>query len=147
SHAQVLPVTVTVNTVGDSATTADGDFQGITDLVLTFLPGTPLSQNVVVQVTGDTKAELDEIFTVVLSNPTNAKILDGEGVGTILNDDFPKVSINDVQIVEGHNGTVEAVLTVSLDQAPAQTLMVQIDTADGTARVADGDYQPVSGLI
>jgi hypothetical protein len=38
-------------------------------------------------VNGDTTAEVNEIFNVILSNPTDATISDGTGVGTILNDD------------------------------------------------------------
>lgn len=40
-----------------------------------------------VTVTGDLLVEPDETFTVVLSAPVNASILDGTGVGTILSDD------------------------------------------------------------
>ena len=38
-------------------------------------------------VTGDIEFEPDENFTLVLSNPVNASISDGTGVGTIQNDD------------------------------------------------------------
>jgi len=53
---------------------------------VTFLPG-QTSQTVNVTVNGDVKFEPTETFTVDLSSPTNATIADGQGVGTITNDD------------------------------------------------------------
>ena len=44
---------------------------------------------IVVQVTGDFIVEEDETFFVRLISATNASILDGQGKGTILNDDVP----------------------------------------------------------
>jgi hypothetical protein len=38
-------------------------------------------------VAGDTVSEANETFYVNLSNPGNAGIADGQGVGTITNDD------------------------------------------------------------
>jgi len=42
-----------------------------------------------VLVKGDTDVEPDETFTVDLSDPSGATIVDGQGLGTILNDDVP----------------------------------------------------------
>ncbi|MCB0520249.1 MAG: hypothetical protein H6577_28315 [Lewinellaceae bacterium] len=46
------------------------------------------TQNITVNVTGDTDVEPDEGFTVTLSNPTNAIITTATATGTILNDDM-----------------------------------------------------------
>ncbi len=57
------------------------------------------------QVAGDTLDELDETFTVNLSNAVNAAIADGTGLGTILDDDpLPALSINDVTVTEPDSG-------------------------------------------
>jgi len=40
-----------------------------------------------VTVTGDTTVEPDETLTLKLSSPKGAVIVDGSGVGTIVNDD------------------------------------------------------------
>ena len=70
--------------------------------VLTFNPGETAKQ-VDVTVNGDTTYEVDETFHVNLANPTGADILDGVGVGTIVNDDpFPGISIGDLAIAEGN---------------------------------------------
>ena len=55
-------------------------------------------------VNGDRLGEPNETFFVNLSSPTNATIADGQGVGTIL-DDEPRISINDVTVTEGNTGT------------------------------------------
>jgi hypothetical protein len=146
SHDQVLPVSVTVNTTAGTAI-AGVDYQEITSLLLTFQPGDPLTQNVSVLINGDLTAELDETYFVNLSSPVNATIDDGQGLGTITNDDFPEVSIDDVVVTEGDFGTESATFTVSLSQNPALPLMVTVNTANGTATLVDGDYQAVSGLV
>ncbi len=53
---------------------------------ITFQPGN-FSAIVPVKVCGDTSAEANETFALNLSNPSNATIADGTGVGTIVNDD------------------------------------------------------------
>ena len=54
---------------------------------LTYLPGEAL-KTVTVAANGDLFAEGHEEFFVNLGGPTNATISDGQGVGTIFNDDF-----------------------------------------------------------
>jgi hypothetical protein len=53
---------------------------------LTFPPGTT-SRTVTVDVLGDPNVEPDETFTLDLSGPFNATIADGQGLGTIVDDD------------------------------------------------------------
>ena len=54
-------------------------------------------------VNGDRLGEPNETFVVNLSSPTNATIADGQGVGTIV-DDEPRISISDVTKAEGKKG-------------------------------------------
>jgi hypothetical protein len=147
SHAQVLPVTVVVNTADGTAMLVDSDYEQVNALVLTFTPGDPLSQAVTVLVNGDGTVEPDETFLVQLSSPTNATILDGDGMGTITNDDTPGVSIDDVTVTEPVTGTIDAVFTVTLSQAPLVPLQVTVNTADGSATLVDNDYEQVSSLV
>jgi hypothetical protein len=69
----------------DGTATAPSDYLASSGAV-TFEPG-DTSKTVNVIVKGDIRVEEDETFFVNLSNPTNAKVADGQGVGTILNDD------------------------------------------------------------
>ncbi|HEX2031687.1 MAG TPA: Calx-beta domain-containing protein [Actinomycetota bacterium] len=79
-------VTVQWSTVDGTATASSGDYRNVGPSTITFNPG-ETSKTVTVAVRGDSLAEGDETFFVNLSNPTNATIADGQGVGTILDDD------------------------------------------------------------
>jgi Ca2+-binding RTX toxin-like protein len=142
------PDTVKVDfaTADGTATVADGDYQGNSGTV-TFVPG-DTSEPVTVLVNGDTKFEPNEDFFVNLSNPVNGNITDGQGKGTILNDDpVPAISIDDVAVDEGNFGPTPATFTVSLSNPSFQTITVDYATADGTATVADNDYLPAAGTV
>jgi hypothetical protein len=139
--------TVTVNyaTANGTATTADGDYVA-TSGMLTFAPG-ETTKTIPVTVNGDVKYEDDETFFVNLSGATNAAIGDGQGKGTILNDDpAPSLSINDVVVTEGNSGSVGAVFTVSLSAVSGRTTTVSFATTDGTAN-AGSDYLAASGTL
>ena len=79
------PMTIDFATA-DGTATAPSDYAANSGTV-TFAPG-DTSATVTVQVNGDTRKELNETFTVNLSNAIgNATIADGQAVGTIVNDD------------------------------------------------------------
>jgi uncharacterized repeat protein (TIGR01451 family) len=85
STASGLTTTVNYDTANGTATIADNDYQAASDFLI-FNPGEVL-KIVPVVVNKDTKAEAHEIFYVNLSSPTNATILDDQGIGTIIDDD------------------------------------------------------------
>src|SRR5207249_887818 len=99
-----------------------------------------------VLVTGDRLPEPTENFFVNLSAPTNAPIADGQGVGTIV-DDEPRLSINSVSVKEGNSGTKVMTFTVTLSAAYDQAVTVNYATHDGSATVADNDYAAASGTL
>jgi hypothetical protein len=76
--------------------TANGTATAGTDYVatsgtLTFNPGTT-TQTITVTIIGDAIKEANETFFVILSNPTNAVIADGQGVGIIIDNDRSVIS-------------------------------------------------------
>jgi Calx-beta domain len=82
--------TITVNFITANGTATGGfnstfDYTPITGM-LTFLPGQN-SKTITVSVNGDVVTESNETFFVNLSGANNATILDGQGIGTIINDD------------------------------------------------------------
>lgn len=145
SPASGLPVTVTF-------ATADGTAKAGSDYLpnsgtLSFAPG-QVSQPIIIQVIGDTVSEPDETLSITLSGATNANITDGQGTGTIINDDgAPGLSISDASVIEGNSGAVNAVFTVTLSPASGQTVTVNFATADDTATVANNDYVTKSGTL
>jgi Calx-beta domain len=142
------------STVTVGYATADGTATAGSDYVaqsgtLTFAAG-QTSKAVTITVNGDTTVEPDETFFLNLSNPSGATIADGQGQGTIRNDDvtpiLPAISINDVSDVEGNVGGKSLGFTVSLSTPSASTVTVNYATADGTA-TAGSDYVAQSGTL
>jgi hypothetical protein len=114
--------------------------------ILTFAPG-ETSKIVSVPIVGDTVIESSESFSLMLTGVTNALITDDTGVGTIFDNDALGFSINDVAVVEGNVGTTSAIFSVTLSSPqPVQTTVV-FTTFDGSATVANNDYQPTSGTL
>jgi CSLREA domain-containing protein len=93
------------STVNGSAT-APSDFAGVSATILNFLPADTIKQ-VTVQVNGDTSFEADETFIVRLSNPVNAVLTDGDGLGTIQNDDAAQIFLVNVNS-DTDDGTCDA---------------------------------------
>ena len=78
--------------------------------------------------------EDDETFTVTISNPTNATILDGVAKGTILNDEpVPKASmLASSRIASEDGGTLSHVVAIELSPVADRSLDVRLVTS-GTA--------------
>ena len=142
--------TVTVNYATTAGTATAGTDFTTTSGTLTFAPGVT-SLTIPVPVLDDAIDEPNETFTVTLSNPVNAAIADGTGVGTIVdNDPAPTIAINDVTATEGNSGTQTFTFTVSLSAASAQTVSVNYATANGTATAGTfgtADYIATSGTL
>ena len=138
--------TVTVDyTSADGSALAGSDYTAASGS-LTFDPG-DLTENVVVSASGDTLFELDETFTITLSNAVNASLADDTATGTIGNDDAqPSLSIADAGVAEGDSGQSLLSLTVSLSTASSQAVTVDYASADGSA-AAGSDYTAVSGSL
>jgi CSLREA domain-containing protein len=144
--SQPAASTVTVAyATADGTASQPGDYTAASGTV-TFAPG-DTSETVTVQVKGDTLDEVDETYTVGLSSPQNATIGDGNGLGTITDDDAPPtVSIGDRNVVEGNSGTTAATFAVSLSAPSGKQVTVDYATADDTAR-QPADYGPASGTL
>src|SRR5205823_2771821 len=139
-----MAVTVHYQTANGSAT-AGSDYAAASGDVIIAAGQT--TKSFTVAVIGDRSAEPTENFVVNLSGATNATISDGQGIGTIL-DDEPRISIGDVSKKEGKkNQTMLFTFTVTLSAAYDQPVTVSYRTADGTATTGDGDYTARTGTI
>ena len=142
--ASGLAVTVNYATLDGSAV-APGDYSS-TSGSLTFTAG-QTSKTVHVPVIGDTLDESHETFTLNLSGAANATIGDGQGLGTITDDDAPPtLAVNDCTVTEGNAGSVNCTFMVSLAPASGLAVTVNYATLDGSA-VAPGDYSSTSGSL
>jgi uncharacterized repeat protein (TIGR01451 family) len=163
--------TVTLSGAADSAVTigyatADGTASSPSDYAatsgtLTFAPG-QTSATVTVTVHGDTTPENDETFTVNLTSPSGATIADGQGLGTIQNDD-PAADLSVTQaasvkepdagetmtytITVANRGPQAAAAPVVVDTLPAGVLFVSATSgckAKGTPPVVTCTLKPVA---
>jgi len=137
-------VSVTYATANGAAI-AGADFTTTTG-ALTFNAG-EVVKFISVPILGDAIFEANETFTLNLSAPAGATILDGIGVGTILNDDLSTISVTNYAISEGTGpGTTNLAFTVILSATSASTITVNYATADGTA-TAGSDYTAKAGTL
>jgi len=148
SAASDVAVTVDYATADGTATSADNDYTP-TSGTLTI----PIGQTggtITVYVNGDTKVEMNETFSVHLSNaaPASEVAIDvATGSGTILNDDLPTLRILDLSANEGHSGQTPFNFTVSLSAPTSQDVTVHYWTVDLTATVANNDYTAANGTL
>jgi probable HAF family extracellular repeat protein len=144
STASAQTVTVAYATA-DGTATAGSDYRAASG-TLTFAPG-QTSKTVTVLVNGDRLPEPNETFVVDLGSPTNATIADGQGQGTIL-DDEPSISISDMTKAEGKkNQTTLFTFVITLSVAYDQPVTMSFETTDGTAKTSDSDYVAKIGTL
>ncbi|MBL0040536.1 MAG: hypothetical protein IPP28_05700 [Xanthomonadales bacterium] len=95
-----------------------------------------------VSVSGDIVFEADENFVVNVTNVVNAVVVDGQGTGTIQNDDaeptLTATPANAGSVNEGNAGTTPVSITYTLSGPAQDDLTIDLHTADGSADA--GDY-------
>jgi hypothetical protein len=130
--------------------TADGTATGGSDYVAKTgkltIPAGQTGGTITVLVNGDRLSEPDETFFMNLSSPTNGVVADGQGVGTI-GDDEPHISISGASATEGNAGTKAFAFTVTLSTTSDAPVTVDYATTDDTATTDDNDYVAASGTV
>ena len=134
-----VPVTFDIATQDNTATTANNDYVGRSLIAQTIAAGSQ-TYTFDVTVNGDVDLEPTETFFVNVTNVSGASIADAQGLGTIVTDDVPKLSVSDVSMPEGNGGTsaFRFIVTSSLP-APSDGITFDIATQNGTA-LAGSDY-------
>ena len=103
-------VTFDISTANDSATVADNDYVSKT-LLNQSIPELATTYNFDVVVNGDMSFEPNETFFVNVTNVSGANVTDGQGVGTITNDDCPVAADVVISQVYGGGGNSGATFT------------------------------------
>jgi serine protease len=131
--------TITYTLTSSNGTASAGsDYTAVTYSAQTISAG-QLSRTHTVTINGDTSSEQNETLKMTLSSVSGATVYDSQGIGTILNDEGPTLSINDLSVAEGNSGTKNVTFTITLSQNPASTVTVTAATANGNA-AAPTDY-------
>jgi hypothetical protein len=133
-----VPVTYTIATANGTAT-AGGDFTARTAVGET-IPAGQLAKTFAVALATDTAVEANEAFYVNLGAASGASILDPQGKASLVNDDGPLLRLSVVAIVEGYAGTQTLTVPVTLSPAATRQVSYYVNTVDGTAKAAAGDY-------
>ncbi len=118
----------TYNTANGSATTADNDYTGVIGGSGT-IPAGSSSTIITINVTGDTKVENNENFTVNLTGAVNATINDAQGLGTIQNDDSAGVLIGPISGNTNEDGGTAQFL-VTLTSQPFFPVTINLGSSD-----------------
>jgi CSLREA domain-containing protein len=107
----------------------------------------PLNSNGIASVTVSTLSPGTHTITAVYSGDQNF----GASTGTLTNGQTINaqigLSISDASANEGNSGTTNAVFNVTLSPVSSQTITVNYQTADGTAKVSENDYQAITGTV
>ncbi|MHC4875061.1 MAG: peptidylprolyl isomerase [Planctomycetota bacterium] len=151
--------TVAVNSlsgVGDLSIVNVSGSDGTDDITVTPTPG--LTTNVA----GDNPgAGVGDTFTfnatgtVTVSDTVNRAGSVTDGTSTVNFSEFEDVqtadprtlTVSNESITEGDSGTQTLSFTVNISNAQTQDITFNVDTADGTATTADGDYVAIVGQM
>jgi Ca2+-binding RTX toxin-like protein len=134
---------LTVNYTVEGTATNGSDYTSIPTSV-TFAANSETA-TVIVDPTADTTVESDETVILTLATGTGYTVGTTTPVtGTINNDDFSQLSINNITVVEGLDNN--AILTVTVDNPNPQPITFNYTTAPINA-TADVDYTSKTGTI
>ena len=151
SPAQAGGVTFDIATAENTATIADNDFQ-TNSLTGQSIAAGNSTYTFNVSVNGDATDEgTDETFFVNVSNVTGANLVDGQGVGTIVNDDVDVCtqSFTPIYTIQGSgasttipgNVTTKGVVVGDFEgTAAASGFYIQDLTGDGNVATSDGIF-------
>jgi hypothetical protein len=133
------PTSFDIRTTGAGTATAGVDYVALDLAGQQFAPNT-LSKTFNVVINGDTAVEGDETFVVALANVAGATITDSAGLGRIVSDELPTLSIADLSVAEGNTGTKLANFTVTLSQPMPYPVTFTAATNGAGSATAGTDY-------
>ncbi|MDH3278261.1 MAG: 6-bladed beta-propeller [Nitrosopumilus sp.] len=137
-------ISVQYQTSDGTATLADSDYS-LASGTLNFV-GAETLKTITVPIGTDSTIEPDEIFNVNLTDCVGCNIIVPQGTGTIINDDFPVITINNVAQAEGTSGSPTNFVFNVTRSNNVNAVTVQYQTVDGTA-ISPGDYSSITSSV
>jgi len=111
------------------------------------LPSGNTSVQITVPVLGDRIDEDNETFLLALTGAQGARVADGIGQATIIDEDpLPSLYVSDAQVTTTAAGTYQVTFSIALDTASGRQVNVNYSTADFSA-VAGVDYIAKNGVV
>jgi hypothetical protein len=142
-------VTFDIATADDTATTADNDYAA-NSLTGQTIPNGTQNYTFTMSVNGDTSFEPNETFFVNVTNVTGAIVTDGQGQGTIVNDDAAAAIVGFSSLNYTEDESQTAILTVTRSGDLSGTTTVDYSTQKpanlGFGPAATGGASCTSGV-
>lgn len=133
SSPSALPVSVDFATV-DISSTSGSDYTGVNGTLM-FAPGVT-TQTLLVQTSDDAEIENDETFSVNLSTPVGATLLDATGIGTIVDDEIgntpPVVNAGSDQTFSDTDGSGSEAVTLVGTASDGDGTIASLQWTEGT---------------
>ena len=138
--------TATGSTVANATAATDYIISGDTETIAANATEDTIS----VPIRGDDETELNETFTITLTNPVGASLLNPSVKGTIINDDEAVLTIADATLLEGANSATGkmqfTVSTFPLSNTEITATWTTSSEPNDTA-TADVDYTTATGTV
>ncbi len=139
---------ISYRTIDSTALLADMDYVAQED---TIYMNCVLTDTIKIAVNGNTVVELDEYFKIDLREiiSPNRKVVfaDSIGIGTIINNDTARFTIDDVILDEGDTSQTIFTFTITLDNELDRAITIDYATCDSTATIANNDYVANAGTL
>ncbi len=142
--APAAGVTFDIATANGTATTADSDFVAKT-LTSQTIPAGSSSYTFTVLVNGEVLNEVNETFFVNVTNVTGATVTDGQGLGTINNDDSATVTI--AKITDGAEANTPTNGKFRVTQTAASSTATTLTYSVGGTATSGSDYIALTGSV
>lgn len=126
------PISISIATMHGTAygTPFTGDYSPVSAATV-WIQGGQTSATYDVPVRGDTVVERDEVFALNITAAGGARIVDAQGIATIVNDEpIPQFSLADAEVAEGQSGTTLLTFTASLSAASTSPVSFDIDITE-----------------
>jgi len=136
-------------TAGNGTGGSDNDYVAASG-TLNFNGTAGETRQITVNVNGDNKVESNQQLLANLSGvagTNDVTIADGQGQGTITNDDSTSITINDVTQSEGDAGTTNFTFAVSMTNPVDQNVVVQVSTTAQSATGGGVDYNDLNTTV
>ena len=142
SAASSLEVTVNWQTTAGTATEGE-DYEAVSGTL--HFNASETEQTVTVPIIDDSLDEVAELFTVTLTNASDATLDEATATGTITDDDAaPTLTIADATATEAERSIA---FKVTLSAPSSQTITVNCVTRDGTATTGTDYMSPADPII
>ena len=132
-------------TTGGTVTISGSNFNGVTSVMFGSTPATSFTVTSSTQITAGVPVGSLGTVNITVSNSGGTSTTSGADQYTYMPP--PAIYISNLTQMVGSSGVTYFTFTVNLTVASTQTTTVNFATADGTATVANGDYDATSGTL